>query len=127
MQNLRFPTLIPLLLGVIFMLVGLLFIDILAADQQHLTGVVLDKQYQASQTSTGAGTGITSGGNVVVVQQTESSPEEFLLIVKAQDGSICTVKCSPEVYYDSELGKNLSFHRNIGYLSGITWGYASNE
>jgi len=85
------------------------------------TATVIDKKYSAESTSVGTGTAVTSGGHVGVVTTVNTEPEKFLLIVKNESGKIYTADCSPELYYQKEIGNKIDCSFSIGRITGMCW------
>jgi hypothetical protein len=104
-------------------LLGLVFIciDGLMSKPEFYSGNVVDKHYSAESHRTGAGVGVTSGGQTGVVMTSESEPEKFLLMVKTKTGNVVTAKCKPELYYEKEIGQEIEFVIYKGRFTGLSW------
>ena len=92
-------------------------VDGVASEPEAFSGVVVDKQYKAEQNSTGMG----YGGDAGVIVTTAHDAEEFLLLVKVEDGKIATVKCEPEIYYQKKVGQKIDCKAYRGYFTGWVW------
>lgn len=104
-------------------LFGLVFIlaDGLMSKPEYCSGNVIDKHYKAESHRTGTGVAVTSSGQTGVVVTSESEPEEFLLMIKTEDGKVVTAKCKPELYYQKEIGQSIEFAVYKGRFTGMSW------
>jgi len=115
----------PVISGIFALIfLGILFItaDSLMSKPEFYTGNVIDKHYSARSQRTGTGVGVTTGGQTAVVVTSTSEPEKFLLMVKTKSGSVVTVKCKPELYYEKEIGSPIEFAIFKGRFTGMSWG-----
>lgn len=87
--------------------------------QEVKAGVIVDKIYVASSTSSGSGTAIMPSANggigVGVISTSSTTPEQFLLFVQCP--AIQKIEVSMEQYYKYEVGNTISFINTIGGLS----------
>lgn len=101
---------------------GLAFIwvDVFCTTAHEFSGVVLDKHYKAEKTEVGTGVVSTPQG-ISAVTTVSVDPENFLVMVKCEDGSIYTAECSPEIYYSKERGSRIVCKKNKGVFTGLVW------
>lgn len=114
----------PVMSSVIALIIlGITFIviDGINTEPKPFYGTVIDKRYKAERNSTGTGYGMTSNGKMGVVVTSESEPEKFLVMVKTESGQIVTVKCSPELYYEKEIGEEIDCVNYVGSFTGMSW------
>ncbi len=110
-------TILILILGIAFILIEIFF-----CNKETFYGKVMDKQYKSETTSVGTGTIVNPNGSVGVVT-TNVDPEEFLIMVKTENGKIVTVKCEPELYYEKQIGEQIEFNVCKGFLTKTIWLY----
>ncbi len=104
-------------------ILGLAFflIDGIASKPEPFYGSVIDKHYKAERNSTGIGYGMTSSGENGVIVTSEHESEEFLLMVKTENGNIVTVECEPTLYYEKQVGQKIDCKAYKGFITGLTW------
>ena len=87
--------------------------------KEIVTGDLIDKRYVGEQSSTGTGTAIlpSSGGglSVGIVSTSSSSPEEFLLFIKAS--RVYKIECDMQQFYSVKVGDKVRIEISIGGLS----------
>jgi hypothetical protein len=109
-------------LMVFVILFAFISLDGLLPTAEYHSGHVVDKHYTAESKRTGTGFGVTGGGQTGVIITTEREPENYLLMVRAENGEIVTVKCEPELYYEKEIGEPVEFVVYKGWFTGMSWG-----
>jgi hypothetical protein len=105
---------------IVILSLALITLDSLMGVPEQLQGTVLEKHYVPERSSTGTGVG-SAGGKTAVVITSEHDPEKFLVMVRTPAGKIETVKCSPELYYQKEVGDQLQFRIKRGRFTGSKW------
>ena len=106
------------------MLLGILLlflVDLLASQPVTYSGTVLDKHYEAERSDLGTGAAITPDGEVGIVMTTDSTPEQFVLMIRTEDQKVITVKCKPELFYQKKIGDSMVYVVNRGLLTGWVW------
>ena len=114
----------PYVAGIFGVLLGfllLLLVDGLALTTVQHRGVVLDKHYEAERSGLGTGTAITSDGEVGIVTTTESEPEQFVLMIRTEDQRVITLKCTPELFYQKDVGDAMVYAVHRGLFTGWVW------
>tara|TARA_R110000823_G_scaffold221193_1_gene349701 strand:- start:1389 stop:1778 length:390 start_codon:yes stop_codon:yes gene_type:complete len=109
------------IMAFVILAVAFIIIDSAASKPEAFYGNIVDKHYEAKSHRTGTGVGVTSSGNSAVVVTSETEPEKYLLKVRTSSGNIVTVKCSPELYYQKEVGQSIDCIAYIGFFTGNTW------
>lgn len=116
---------ILLLLSVVVCIFVWLMIEIIydtvderRASTVQLEGVLLEKEYEGRKVSSGTGvtTISTAGGmGVGITSTTSTTPEQFLLFIKAD--KIYKVPVDMQEYFNYEVGQKVKFNVKIGHLS----------
>lgn len=109
------------IMALVILAVAFIIIDSTASKPEAFYGNVIDKHYEAQSHRTGTGVGVTSSGNTAVVVTSETEPEKYLLKVRTKGGNIVTVKCSPELYYQKEVGQSIDCIAYKGFFTGNIW------
>ena len=80
-------------------------------------GLILDKDFTAGTTGTGAGIAINPQGGAMPVMTSTSTSDVWKIVVKRADNVIMTIEVSKEEYYSKEIGDNISFKSFYGGIS----------
>lgn len=115
----RLPML-EIFLFIFFLGLAFILVDVFCTETHEFSGVVLDKHYKAEKTAIGTGIVSTPQG-IGAVTTVSIDPENFLVMVKAEDGSIYTAECSPEIFYSKERGSRIVCKKNKGVFTGLVW------
>ena len=81
----------------------------------------MDKHYEAERSGLGTGTAITPDGEVGIVTTTESEPEQFVLMIRTEDQRVITLKCTPELFYQKDVGDAMVYAVHRGLFTGWVW------
>jgi len=112
------------LLTVIIVLVSLIllfgFVDIFFSKEIPFNGIVIDKHYKSESSSYGTGVAYTTKGMAVVTTH-QSSPEEFLVMVKKPNGEVITISCEASMYYAKKINQSISCISDVGYFTKEVW------
>lgn len=117
----------PIIMSVIslFILLILFFlIDWSFSKRVEFTGEVLDHHYSPESVTVGTGIVTTQQGSGVVTT-TQTKSEQFLMMVRIEDGSVLTAECTPELYYSKR--KKINGYYTKGLFTGMIWSvYGTN-
>lgn len=102
------------LLAIVFILV-----DLLCCKPKPFWGEIEDKRYVSARHSSGVG--VINSGKTATFVHSDNEPEKFLMMVRTKDNEIVTVECSPELYYQKEIGQKVVCNSFEGYFTGIAW------
>ena len=109
------------IISLVILFVVFLLIDGIFSKPVYFSAIVMDKHYKAESTKIGTDVVTTSNGGTGIVTTTETEPEEFLVMVKNNNGKILTAKCEPEIYYSKEKGQRIECYWSKGLFSGWQW------
>lgn len=115
------PKILIVILTLIFLFLIFIITDSFFSKPVAFTGLVVDKHYKAESVRTGTGIVNTTQGVTGIVTTTEWDPEEFLIMVKTDNGNVVTAKCKPELYYAKEKGQPIDCYWSKGYFTGWQW------
>ena len=104
-------------------ILGLFLYDLLFSAPDHRTGVVIEKIFVPASSVTGSGAGGMKRGNYSVTSQKE---EQWIAIVKMEDGDTLKVHCHPGHYKAKNVGDIIHFKKYEGKLLHIEY-FAHNE
>jgi len=110
---------IALLIG----LLGLFLYDLLFSAPGHQQGTVIEKIFVPARSVTGAAPGGIKRGNYSITGQKE---EQWIAIVKMENGEIVQVHCHPDHYKAKSVGDVMHFKKYEGKLLHIRY-FAHNE
>lgn len=108
-------------IAVLFLTIILLSVDKGFGKPVQFTGKLIDKHYSNSTVSVGTGVGIDPYGRSVVVTTTQIKPEEWILIIRKQDGQIVSVNCSDSIFYSKAINENIDFITYYGLIFGCEY------
>lgn len=114
----------PYLMGACGLLIGFLIfllVDGLASTVTQQQGTVVDKHYEAERSGLETGTAVTTDGEVGIVTTVETTPEQFVIMIKTSDQEVITLKCEPKLFYQKEPGDPMSYQVRRGLFTGWTW------
>src|SRR6267142_6904527 len=105
---------IALLIG----LLGLFLYDLLFSAPGHQQGTVIEKIFVPARSVTGAAPGGIKRGNYSITGQKE---EQWIAIVKMENGEIVQVHCHPDHYEAKSVGDVMHFKKYEGKLLHIRY------
>jgi hypothetical protein len=108
-------------IGILLIGLSIFLLELHFNETTEMHGVVIDKMYTPSHTSTGTGYVATSKGGGMVVT-TSYEPEKYEVIVKSGDHAY-KVTMSLDNYYQLKVGDETKFWQVTGSISGINYGY----
>lgn len=103
-------------------LFGLFLFDLLFSAPDHSKGVVIEKIFVPASSVTGAGGGMRRG-NYSITSQKE---EQWIAVVKMENGDTLRVHCHPDHYKAKNVGDVIHFKKYEGKLLHIEY-FAHNE
>ena len=99
-----------LLISLFIILVLIIPIDTILGGDIEYRGEIVEKSFTPESVTSGYGSGITSDGNVGLVNTTSYSSEKFILIIKTIDkNEFKTIEVKPEMYYSVKEGTIVNF------------------
>ncbi len=110
---------------VIFLMVGLIILisdNIFSHNEYYCDGTVIKTNYQPAQIQTGVGYGNTSNGGSGVVVTTSSSPDEYILFLSTNKGTI-KAQTNMDNYLKLKKGNEIKIYIERGGIIGINWGF----
>ncbi len=108
---------------VLIIIAGFSFLitDMVKSEPQYDEGIIVDLAFSKGHTSTTSGVAFNSKGGASPVVGTTSTPDEWIAMVKMNDGEVVKVECKAKHYYGHKVGDNLKFARFYGKWTGIYW------
>jgi hypothetical protein len=116
----KYEPLTATLLVLIVVIISFGFVDIFFSKEIHFNGIVIDKHYKSESSSVGTGVVYTSKG-MAIVNTYQSSPEEFLVMVKKPNGEVFTVSCEASLFYSKKINQSISCVSDVGYFTKNVW------
>ena len=103
-------------IGIIILIIVLSVMDYTLGTDKAMTGIVIDKAYTASSTNTGVGPAVGGNGGVAVV--VTSTPEEYTLFVKQDNGEVSKISVDGNKWLSLKAGDKVNYTVRIGKWSG---------
>ena len=111
-------------IAVVLFIGACLFIyDLLFSKPDHLRGVIIEKVFVPAHTYSGGPYGGNRRGNYTI---TTAQEEQWIAIVRTDDGDTLKVHCHSSHYDNTDLGYAIYFKKYEGHLFHVDY-FAHNE